>query len=734
VQEHFSGGASLQPVDGGLEGSGSGSYGSNVDFTTRPSSGCLNGASGSYDESGSVDFVVHAQCSIDNPIIGGPDTSHYDSDTSVVEVLLESNNLHYEVDVRHCDRHTKPESWTSEEGSMGFGCFFYNVDFDEPGTYVYRVERHEGVGDYGTCTINFDPGPPKGLRIYGKVIGLIDGEGTVPISNAKLVLADLDEQQIEKLSESKPAFRKKTTTTDDENAEYEFLFGRCGEPTKLLVLSLLWHEGKPEFAVTAAKNPAGVFIPIYQAQCVDDDPTTTCAKWAEASDGSFEARVDFVYGSEQSLANHRSIMAEEAWDGPLQTLAKFSESAFVYYHSYRAMKYFQTLGLQVPWDSLMIRLWHTEGESCAEDPGTAYYDAPDFLNRKFPSFGELGNHLEARPATGAGVYGCLLSQYAGHFAPLLPLWHELGHYLQFQMYNAYDYGAYEPHLGYANESSNDSVIEGFASYMAMLTNEHYGAPSPQTLAGQNLELDYKVWGNQGVWGLSRYQMLDDSEENAVTGILWDLHDTGHEINFGQRVNGRLVPVSRIFPASEDKVALSASQILDVIQRSSPRTLVQLHGAFYDAGVISENDLDMIFVNHGAFADIVERNYVHDSDDEFIAQTGSSENPGRLVRFSPPPGLPGSNLVSTVDATYLVSVNFEDPYQPYGYDYQLAMKTGVRVAFKMPPPYYPSRATFTRLSEDGEPLADAIEINSEDYWNYMLTNPAGDAVYQQLGSK
>jgi hypothetical protein len=110
-------------------------------------------------------------------------------------------------------------------------------------------------------------------------------------------------------------------------------------------------------------------------------------------------------------------------------------------------------------------------------------------------------------------------------------------------------------------------------------------------------------------------------------------------------------------------------------------------------------------------DVVERNYVHDSDDEFIAQTGSSENPGRLVRFSPPPGLPGSNLVSKVDATYLVSVNFEDPYQAYGYEYQLAMRAGVRVTFKMPPPYYPSRATFTRLSEDGEPLAGAIEINS-----------------------
>ncbi|MGK2926933.1 MAG: hypothetical protein ACSLE2_15070, partial [Lysobacterales bacterium] len=614
VEEHFSGGTSLQPVDGGLEGSGSGGYAYNSDLITSPRVGCPNGASSRQDYSGPADFVVHAQCSIDNSITGGPDTSQYDRDTSVVEVLLDDYDLLHKSDTRSCEGES--ESWSDQAGSVGFGCFFYNVDFDEPGTYESRIARHDD--DYGTCTINFDPGPPKGLRIHGKVMGLIDGEGTVPISNAKLVLADLGAEQIEKLSESKPPFRKRTTTTDDENAEYEFLFGRCGKPTKMLVASLLWHEGKPEFAVTAAKNPAGVFIPIYQARCVDDDPATTCAKWTEASDGSFEARVDFVYGSERSLADHRSIMAEEAWDGPLQTLAKFSESAFVYYHSYRAMKYFQTLGLPVPWDSLMIRLWHTEGASCAEDAGKAYYDAPDFLARKFPSFGDLGKHLEARPATGAGVYGCLLSQYAAQADPVMPLWHELGHYLQFQMYNAYDNTARQPHAGYANESSNDSVIEGFATYMAMLTNEHYGAPSPQTVAGQNLELDYKVWGLQGVWGLGRYQ-TDDSEENAVTGILWDLHDTGHEINFGQRVNGRLVPVSRIFPASEDKVALSASQILDVIHRSRPRTLDQLHGAFYDEGVISEKDLDMIFVNHGAFADIVERNYVHDSDDEFIAQ-------------------------------------------------------------------------------------------------------------------
>jgi hypothetical protein len=240
-----------------------------------------------------------------------------------------------------------------------------------------------------------------------------------------------------------------------------------------------------------------------------------------------------------------------------------------------------------------------------------------------------------------------------------------------------------------------------------------------------------VWGSQGIWGLNPYQALDDSEENAVTGILWDFHDTGHEINFGQKINGRLVPVSRVFPASEDKVVLSASEVLQVIERWRPRDLVQLHAAFYEAGAIDEKDLDMIFVNHGAFADIVERDYVHDSDDEFVAQTGSSADPSRVVRNSPPPGLPGSNLVAALDGTYLVAIKFEDPYQARDYEYPLAMQAGISVAFKMPPPYYPSKATFSPLNEDGTTMPAVLEFNSEEYWEYISSGPEETAVFKRI---
>jgi hypothetical protein len=192
-----------------------------------------------------------------------------------------------------------------------------------------------------------------------------------------------------------------------------------------------------------------------------------------------------------------------------------------------------------------------------------------------------------------------------------------------------------------------------------------------------------------------------------------------------------VPVSRVYTASEDTVALSASKILDVIQNARPRTLVQLHGAFYDAGAIGEKDLDMIFVNHGAFADIVERNYVHDSADEFVAQTGSSEAPIRLMRSSPPPGLPGSNLVSPIDASYLVAVTFENPYQAYSYDYPLEMEAGVTVPFKMPPPYYPSRTEIFLVSDGERSTAPALEFDSEEYWRYIRSNPEPSAVFKRI---
>jgi hypothetical protein len=300
------------------------------------------------------------------------------------------------------------------------------------------------------------------------------------------------------------------------------------------------------------------------------------------------------------------------------------------------------------------------------------------------------------------------------------------------MYDVYDGTGRKAHGGYyENESSNDSVIEGFATFVAMLTNEFYGASSPQVFAGENLELDYKVWGSQGFWTQNPYQLVDGAEENAVTGILWDLHDRGHEINLGQSVNGSLVPVSRVFPASEDKVALGAPEILKVVQHSRARTLVQLHGAFYDAGAIGERDLDMIFVNHGAFADISERNYVHDSDDEFTAQTGSSVDPPRRVRNSPLPGLPGSNLVSMVDATYSVSINIAEPYQAQSYEYPLTMQAGVSVAFRMPPPYYPSTARFFPVTDGEKAKVAVLEISSEEYWDYIRSGPAESAVFRRL---
>jgi hypothetical protein len=269
--ETFSGSSVLTPVasgEEGFEGSGSGAYGYTDEIVTRPATGCPNGARSYMAESGSADFVVHAHCTIDNPVTGGPDTSQYDRNTSVVEVLLEDNSLTLERDVRDCDGRT--EVWTSQEGSVGFGCFFYGVDFDTPGSYTYRPEFTEGTG---TCTLQFNPPPGPRLRIFGTVKGLIDGKPPVPISNARVVAMKYDEPRLKKLSESKPPFRKKTTTSDDEMAKYEIELDLCGEPSRVVVASALWHDGKPEFAVTNGSAPSPTpAIPVSWPPA-DDDPT-----------------------------------------------------------------------------------------------------------------------------------------------------------------------------------------------------------------------------------------------------------------------------------------------------------------------------------------------------------------------------------------------------------------------------------------------------------------------------
>jgi hypothetical protein len=109
------------------------------------------------------------------------------------------------------------------------------------------------------------------------------------------------------------------------------------------------------------------------------------------------------------------------------------------------------------------------------------------------------------------------------FAPYVQ-YHEFSHFAMHTMYGAtWDQMITEKnHGGYANPTTKDSWLEGFAHFMAVVIAnemEHYWADIP---SGKNpalypmcgsLDADYKAWEKEG-----------KAEEFAMAGVLWDLID------------------------------------------------------------------------------------------------------------------------------------------------------------------------------------------------------------------
>lgn len=65
-----------------------------------------------------------------------------------------------------------------------------------------------------------------------------------------------------------------------------------------------------------------------------------------------------------------------------------------------------------------------------------------------------------------------------------------------------------------------------------------------------------------------------------------------------------------------------------------------------------------------------------------------------------------------------------------YSYTLELEPGVPAYFTMPPEYYPSKAELRPLM-DGKRGAVVLEIDSDDYWNYIRSGPEESAIFRQL---
>jgi peptide/nickel transport system substrate-binding protein len=193
-------------------------------------------------------------------------------------------------------------------------------------------------------------------------------------------------------------------------------------------------------------------------------------------------------------------------------------------------------------------------------------------------------------------------------------------------------------------------------------------------------------------------------------------------------DGYVGTVSRVYNQTSDKASQQGSDIIKALQTSRAKTLVGVYVALLSS--VSTENLDMIFLNHGAFADISERNYIHDAWNETISQTGNTAN--RMVRFSPVPELPGSYIVADGNALLEVAFRHVEPFGQYDYSYTINMTANEPAYFSMPPPYYPSKAVFSQLSDDGTVVAANItSIDSAEYWSYIDSSPSENATFRTI---
>ncbi len=94
--------------------------------------------------------------------------------------------------------------------------------------------------------------------------------------------------------------------------------------------------------------------------------------------------------------------------------------------------------------------------------------------------------------------------------------HEYTHYMQ-DLYASVGHYQSMNHGGFDNPTTEDSMVEGFADFMAAVIAQHYSTERAGKFLQYNLETNYKVNSSK-----------DLSEEMAVAGVFWDIYDSGKD--------------------------------------------------------------------------------------------------------------------------------------------------------------------------------------------------------------
>lgn len=620
--------------------------------------------------------------------------------------------------------------------------------------------------------------PPCTLVVRGRVDdGAPHGAPAYPMAKSKVWLFALEDGAplpLAPLSDlaQRPTAETSTNHTEErsfdgsefqrvEEARYEFrLQWTTPCPPRIVVVSLLGYDERDLMAVSSENLIGGRLVPVYLAKVIvpPGDPYlprygTAGMEWQKTTFNEYTATADFSYGRDPVAGDSARVIGvagremSEEWDRKGVDPDVFMRNcAHHYFYSYKAMRYFEHLAgqLGVGLKPVAVSMF------AADNPGTSCSsgDVP---------FGRLagGPQVMADVRVFISAPDSTEPTWGGN-KPDNSIWHELGHYWWLQIYGRYLPGAPpsdENHGGYWNGSTTDSLQEGFAEFTSCLTSEYYGDPSPYMYRwgghNENLEVDSQLWGPfvvlPGPHGPTNpgHRFLDPSaEEFAVAGLLWDLHD-------GSGVERKPQGIMSTVIETRDHVSLRGVQ---VFVDHKPSTVKDLYDAFmtYPAHLATDtdwdgvNDVAELFIAHGAFDDVVDRNFMWDGGGEGIGLSGSTllantvwggttvRIPARPGRHDVPP-LPQAYLrvqlldatgseIEVTQATMRVEMRFAEPFSYYDYT-DVRPLWSERVYFVMPTNLYQVSA-FITVEVPGVGRSAPLEITAHQYWE--LFQQAGEA--------
>ena len=204
------------------------------------------------------------------------------------------------------------------------------------------------------------------------------------------------------------------------------------------------------------------------------------------------------------------------------------------------------------------------------------------------------------------LLGTELSRYelrdgTNNEAPENGEWHEFTHHL-FDTHIWSDLCDGENHGGYSNESSCDSLFEGFAAFLAAIASHDIDGTSDSQYADMDdLEGQIKAWGTY-IEG----EGLFEEEDSAVAALFWDLVDTSIDSHVTEVVGADGLHHVATYT---DTQAFTLTEIWNVLTTARPMNVRELRTALGNPEITVDLDtdlvpdvapLDEVFLMHGFF--------------------------------------------------------------------------------------------------------------------------------------